>query len=252
MVEALIIGQRKSGTTWLYENFKKEKDINVSSLVKESNFFSKGTISTSEYHKLFPSKEGTKVEVDSSILSEASAVDRIKTYNPNMKVIIILREPTDYLISRINHSHRKGELNYDSKMQIEEFFMTNDWLLNEIDLSHVKRFQKNFSTQIILFEELKKNSDKVYNTIMNFILEPKGVKFVPQIKNPINQGRQSSMPLVTEFYTKIAKFLRKRGFHKIVNLLKNSYIRRAIESKKPRKLFSEEEIINYLKKSNKI
>jgi len=247
MVKALIIGQRKSGTTWLYENFKKEHLINVSEKVKESNFFSSEKLSIKEYHQLFSKKMGVSIEVDTSIISYPNAINRIKEYNPEMRIIIILREPVDYLFSRINHSYRKNELKYNSNMEIQEFFKENNWLLNEIELSHVERFKENFETLLIPYNDLKTDAGKVYNTIINFILSPKKVNAKPTIIEPINKGRQSRLPIITRFYTDFAKHLRQKGYHSIVNIFKESPIRKLIESRNPVELFSKNEINSYLK-----
>ena len=44
LIDGLVIGTRKAGTTWLYENFKLDSDFLVSEKVKESGFFSKELI----------------------------------------------------------------------------------------------------------------------------------------------------------------------------------------------------------------
>ena len=105
-VDFFIVGAPKAGTTSLYYYLDQHPDINMSS-VKEPNFFShkfinkqklyyqtKNVESIEDYHNLF------KKPKDKLIYGEASVsylfydvAQSIKEYNPNAKIIIILRNP---------------------------------------------------------------------------------------------------------------------------------------------------------------
>jgi len=111
-VSGLIIGTRKSGTTWLYENFRQDPRVVVSDKVKESGFFTgKSNLDTARYHDLFdPKSDLPRLEVDTSVCYASDAPDCIEQYNPQMRIVLILREPGSFLASRHTHSLRKGEL----------------------------------------------------------------------------------------------------------------------------------------------
>ena len=67
-VVGIVVGSRKCGTTWLYENFRHDPELTVSKTVKESGFFARPDDRDFEYYEgLFPNKPGKKVEVDASL-----------------------------------------------------------------------------------------------------------------------------------------------------------------------------------------
>ncbi|MDA3953962.1 MAG: sulfotransferase, partial [Bacteroidales bacterium] len=92
----LIIGAGRSGTTTLYEHLKLHSDICFSN-IKEVPYFSIPDIykrGESYYHSFFkPNKQKIIASSDTYLLIDKDAPKRIFDYNPNMKIIIMLREP---------------------------------------------------------------------------------------------------------------------------------------------------------------
>ena len=109
LVNFFIAGAPKCGTTSMYNYMKDHPDIFMCP-VKEPHFFARGlihirgmVISESEYISLFKSAPPSK-----SIVGEATAMylyfpealRRIKDYNPEARIMILLRNPVDMLLSR--------------------------------------------------------------------------------------------------------------------------------------------------------
>jgi len=105
-VSFIIVGAQKSGTTALWRFLEKSPDISLSS-VKETNFFStesywNGGHGESFYHsffELFP-RHPLGEASPSYLLNHEKVAPRIKAYNPNIKLIFILRNPSERAYSQ--------------------------------------------------------------------------------------------------------------------------------------------------------
>src|SRR5919112_4357571 len=139
-VVGLVIGSRKCGTTWLYQNFLDDPDIAVSRKVKESGFFARADDHDFSYYEgLFPQSPGKRVEVDSSLVYSPTAPAKILEYNPQMKIALILRDPVDYAVSRFLHMQRKRQV---SAAHIADTVKSDNVLRRELDyVSMLARFE---------------------------------------------------------------------------------------------------------------
>lgn len=118
MPNFLIIGAMKSGTTALYYYLGQHPQIYVSP-VKEPDFFcfegrgsldSEAVTQIESYQALFKGVSDEKAigEASHCYLYEPKAVDRIKYYLPDAKLIAILRNPIDRAHSHFLHAVRSG------------------------------------------------------------------------------------------------------------------------------------------------
>ena len=107
-VNCFLVGAQKSGSTALAGYLSQHKDIFLPT-VKAPNFFNEKykksfQIKTlEEYHDLFSWKESYQVDSSDCYHSDFIALDNIKKYNPEAKIIMLLRNPEKMLASL--HSH---------------------------------------------------------------------------------------------------------------------------------------------------
>jgi hypothetical protein len=112
LVNYLICGTLKGGTSALYDYFKKHPEIYIYAK-KEAHFFNhhdffknKLTIKDAYdyYHSLFPEYKLYNIigEATPCYMYLYDTVKRIWEYNPNMKIIIILRNPIERAYSQWN------------------------------------------------------------------------------------------------------------------------------------------------------
>lgn len=114
-IDFCVIGAQKCGTTNLAEHLSNHPDVGFCK-EKEPHFFSKSKDVKSNidsYHELYDLKSGKKIYGEAS--TSYSFVDeypdtakRIFEYNPNMKIIFIVRDPVSRIESHYNHRLRKG------------------------------------------------------------------------------------------------------------------------------------------------
>ena len=128
-----IIGAQKCGTSTLFDNLVKYKNI-YGGEIKEKNFFSHEDLyqkSSEWYHNLFPNvsvvfykyyKKIYFLDSSPSYLSQKDAADKIFEYNTKAKFIVMMRNPVDRAFSAWNMYRQMNLLNEVDKKNI---FNTN-------------------------------------------------------------------------------------------------------------------------------
>ena len=204
-----IVGQPKSGTTALHQFLGQHPEIYMSS-IKEPHFFCSDFHlesdraygkkrfydfrSESAYLQLFSKAKNVKVAGESSTnyLYSQVAADKIHNFNPDAKIIIILREPAKFLYSL--HSHyvkftEENEPDFLTALSIEgdrreekvlSPRVTSPSYLYYSQRVHysqqVKRYCDRFKPEqikVIIFEEFKSDNDRVFREVLEFLqVEP--------------------------------------------------------------------------------
>ena len=111
-VNTLIIGAGRSGTTSLFTYLEAHNDV-CFSIIKEVHYFSivelfrKGE---KYYHSFFRrcKNEPVIASADTYLLMDHEAIPRIHAYNPEMKIIVMLRDPVKRAYSSYNYSVNYG------------------------------------------------------------------------------------------------------------------------------------------------
>ncbi len=124
----IIIGAQKSGTTSLFNyinlystNFKKP-------IKKEIEFFTQNQhYSTDFYRAHFPLNKSARYktgEASPSYLFFPNTAQRIKKFSPNIKLVVILRDPVERAYSHFKFSMRKvpekERINFDRALKLED------------------------------------------------------------------------------------------------------------------------------------
>lgn len=184
-----IISAPKSGTTTLYEYFKEIPEIFMPA-EKEPHFFSDDIIpygysrsmSKKEYFKSFDKvKDEIWIgEASTSYLRNEKAAEKIAKFNPQSKIIILLRDPVKRAISEYLWYFRTGEeklhVNDAIKRDIENIENKSNKLSKIIDgglySKHIRRYFQVFDKKqikVIIFEEFTKNIQEEVKCIMEFL-----------------------------------------------------------------------------------
>ena len=105
-VNLLVIGTQKAGTTSLYEYIRQHPDIYFSDVKEVTYFVEDALYSKGEdyYHSFFTKIENEKIIASSYVhmLPCKKCPGRVKEYNPDMKFIVMLREPVSRAYSAYN------------------------------------------------------------------------------------------------------------------------------------------------------
>ena len=209
-----IVGQPKSGTTALHQFLGQHPEIYMSS-IKEPHFFCSDFHlesdraygkkrfydfrSESAYLQLFNKAKNVKVAGESSTnyLYSHVAAEKIYNFNPDAKIIIILREPAKFLYSLHSHYVKFTEenepdfltaLSLESQRQEEKALSPRVTSPSYLYYSQrvqyhqqVKRYCDRFKPEqikVIIFEEFKSDNKRVFREVLEFLgVEP---NFTPE------------------------------------------------------------------------
>jgi hypothetical protein len=193
----LIIGAGKSGTTSLDKYLKQHPQIFIPK-VKEPNFFGyentkiedleadpaevrhyQGSVTKiDDYLNLFKDAkpDQLKGETSNTYMYHPDAPDRIKYYNPDIKLIAILRQPAGRLYSRYLHLARENKLptpDFSDCLNKDTIWWRRNDLIKEgfyfKNLSPFFRLFPKNNIRIYLYEELNDQPERVLHDIYTFL-----------------------------------------------------------------------------------
>lgn len=178
LVDFMVIGAAKCGTTSLAYELSQHPKINFSK-IKEPHFFSRiidWKKNIQEYHTLFDEEEG-------KIYGEASPyytlhpefIDtskRIFEYNPEIKLIYIIRNPIERIYSNYKFQHAFNLLKYPLKDMEKEILENPIYINRSKYYMQIEQYLKYFPKEQLLIchlEEYIENRPKVLNSIYSFL-----------------------------------------------------------------------------------
>lgn len=193
-INLFIVGAAKSGTTSLWSYLKKHPDVFMpeDELHKEMCFFSSVKwYSERDYFGYFQQRvkdEKWIGDASTAYLTDPFSASQIYKYNPNARIIIILRNPAKRAYSlyswMVQHGYEyissfEKALEYESirrKKVFPNYFepgIRSDYLYYESGLYYdqVKRYIDLFgqNLRVYKFEDFKENSDLIYSNICSFL-----------------------------------------------------------------------------------
>jgi len=121
----LIIGTQKGGTTSLYRYLSKHPNIKPNYVVKELSFFDQYYQRGMPWYKShFPKRKRNRLyfEATTHYIFHPHTPKRIKEHLPNIKIIVLLRDPIFRAFSSYQHQVRAGRenLSFDEAIKLEK------------------------------------------------------------------------------------------------------------------------------------
>ena len=157
-VNFIGIGGQRCGTTWLYEVLKEHSEI-TTSVEKELHFFSYNYhFGTNWYQNQFRINNNSICgEFSTSYLHDIQVPARVKNYNPEIKIILSIRNPIDRFIS--HHRHEIQGRRFISHTNNPYDILNNNHTYLEYGLyfNFIRHWLKHFSKEqllVILFDDI--------------------------------------------------------------------------------------------------
>lgn len=208
-----IVGQPKSGTSALFSFLKGHPDVCVSA-TKEPQYFCKDINSQyfylsnqerneEQYLKLFAHCAEQKVimEASTAYLYSRVAAEGIRAFNPDAKIIMMLREPVEFLFTyhmqmlRTSCTFEEVE-DFMSAMELEaerkagkripgncfdpQFLYYSDRVSYTEQIERYRKIFPGEQLKIIIHDDFKANNEAVYDEVVAFLgLDP---RYRPQFK----------------------------------------------------------------------
>ena len=235
-----IIGASKCGTTSLWNMLNTHPEVFMST-PKEPVFFSFSNFYERlvEYEKLFAKVSNEKVIGEASpIYSETTLIpqipERIYNFNPNAKIIYIVRDPIERLKSvwrqtlHTGHWHKQV---YKNSCDVEVPLMPKKFIKAVYNYppyleatkywTHLNNYKEYFEDKNILllfFEDLKNNPKSVYSSICSFLnIQEKLDETIFEKKNS-SRGKKIERSWVVKLRQNKSIFKLYKGFSKILKL----------------------------------
>jgi hypothetical protein len=248
----IIIGAPRAGTTSLYHYLRQHPQI-VMSRVKETNYFAYlasqfetdhkiaprsnwVVTSPAEYEALFDAKKDTKAIGEASpFYSYAPGVpQQIKTHIPDVKLILIVRNPIERAYSTYLKNRREGtetrsfedalaqEIQNPSKVVCSE----NYYIRAGMYFEHIIRYRNHFDKsqlKIVFQEDLQNTPLQVLEDIFGFL----GVDtaFSPDVSVRFNEAmpplvvkKTSGRQLMKSLTRRIREYLPQKLYFSLLNI----------------------------------
>ena len=231
LVNLFIVGAAKSGTTSLWKYLSHHPDVftTADELHKEPAFFSLHGehLGLQNYHALYKEGEHQRYRCDASTayLTSPESAQRIYDYNPQAKIIAVLRNPIDRAYSLYNwmvgdgyewaptfrvalrleafrsHQRSRGFL-------MPEYFWNYMYVKSGFYVEQVDRYTRLFgnSFKAITFERLVSDQFSATQELCLFL----GISHNPMALPRENRSRRSFFPMATFAMRKLID-LRSRG-----------------------------------------
>lgn len=193
----LIIGAGKSGTTSLDFYLNQHPGIFMPE-VKEPNFFAYESHSLLDfsdadtrkhyedsitdiksYVALFENADESSLigEISNTTLYMPHALEAVKKYVPNAKLIVILRQPAERLFSRYTHLLRVNKVptsNFEEDVFNKQsiWWMRADLVQEGFYAKHLTKFYEHFAAEnikVLLFEDLMQDAQGTMKKITDFL-----------------------------------------------------------------------------------
>lgn len=218
------IGPGRSGTTYIYKILKKHPDILLADGIKETNYFNynykKGI---NWYGNFFKGYDRLKKwgEISNMYIFSPDALKRINNDLPNVKILVVFRNPYERIISVYKFRKKIGQAE-------SNFLLTLNKYPEIIDQNNYSKLYnqvfKNFSHEKVFvgfFDELRLNPQKFMSKIYKFLDVS---DFYPEeiIKDKVNKSVVLRNKKLAKLYKGVAKFLRENEHYKLLELIKSS------------------------------
>jgi len=175
-VNLFVIGINKAGTSWLYYLLRQHPDVFMSE-VKELYFFGDhedGPETLEAYHSHFPFEANYRYFGEATVMyyRDAQTAEQIYSYNPEAKVLAIVRDPIQRLLSQYRYHKQLGLIDETTSLQ-EALNDPDSMLLRD---SHYEdtlpAFAKRFGDDqftVVSLEEGKNAPDELWETLLSVL-----------------------------------------------------------------------------------
>lgn len=218
------IGAQKCASTWAYGVFQQMPQVHVSD-VKEVDFFSYYFDRGYEWYERHFTTETPvthRGEISPSYFIDSDAPARSAAYNPDLHVLVTLRDPVSRAYSNHLHEVRKGHISGDN-LEFETALENNPLYLEQGRYAtHLSRWLDHFPAErvhVIFQEEIHKDRKAMADRLADLMGLPRLEDFLDQRANESVRYRNTA---VGETLWKMGSYARRKGLGKMVEGVKSA------------------------------
>lgn len=235
-INTILIGAQKAGSSSLYQWIGQHPDVSAPESLKDVHYFTNDELynqGTTFFDKFYPSKIKEKIILHGAVnyILFDKCAERLHRYDPNLKLILILRNPVNRAFSAYTYfkkqQHEKRSFKDALKQEQEIPYTTYKDVSNLTYLEHgfyfkqLQHFIKYFDLEnihIVFYEELMADKKNKCAQIFKFL----GVEidFIPDFihKNKTGSVRSGKLNNILFGSNKIKNFVKKYSLYNLLPL----------------------------------
>lgn len=165
------VGAQRAGTSWLHNCLKNHPEVYMPR--KEVHFFDQKYEKGEDwYTSLFQDCDGAKTvgEITPEYMVESRFVDRIKSYDEKVKLIVILRSPLERSVSAYNLYRSHGYLkdtDFTQALEKDKGILNKSLYCQQVAYI-LNRFDRD-QVFICLFDDIEKQPEKLLKKVFIFL-----------------------------------------------------------------------------------
>jgi len=223
----IVIGPGRTGTTLVYEHFRSHPQIGMAHHVKETNFYNDNYDKGIDwYQRFFVGLEGKKAigEISNLYFFDPLVPERIHQTNPGVRLISILRNPYERLISAYRFRKRTGQIpsTMDLNLALDHY---PDLITDNYYDVHLWQYFSVFPREQILvlfYDELRQDPETFFHRLYAFIHVDLVSLSLPRSRvNP--SGKIRWAPLA-KWIRSGADLLREKEWFTLLDTLKRNHL----------------------------
>lgn len=219
----LVIGTFRAGTSWLQSVFVEHPEIFVPH-EKELFYFTHNHYRGIEWYFNFYKNVNETYkhigEICPAYLSDPQAPSRIRSELGDIKIIAILRNPFDQIVSMYQHHIIRGE----EDMPFEKAVIENRKYLNNIMYAeHIQNYRNLFSSEnllILFFDDFTMDPKKFLSKIFLFL--DVEYMYCNKFNEKINKSGKSKIKVLDNAISRAGEFLRKNDLYFLKQKIKDT------------------------------
>lgn len=226
----LYVGSAKCGSTWLFEALRAHPEVFVP-IAKDIYFFDKYYDKGLDWYASFFTKTDTRVkamgELSHDYLYSRSAVKRIASDLPDVKLLACIRNPIERAFSVYLYRKRNGTAgaDFDSTIKKTPFVIERgkyyEYILMYRELFGEDRFK------VFLFDDLKKNSFEFAREVYKFLEVDSSFEYSAASKKVLPASTARIIG-ISRLVKKGANKLRQLGYANLIGRVKKSSFTRLL------------------------
>lgn len=226
----LAIGPQRTGTSWMDAALRTHPDVQLPSRVKETFFFDRNLGNGPTWYdaQFGQERELLRGEIGPTYFESPGALDAIGALANHPRIIVTVRHPIERSISSFRHHVRAGRVSGSSLRAAVD--LVPSILEASRYSSHLPRWQRAFGAQQVLIlptDLIDSEPEAAYVDICQYL--GLDLASLPSLPDRTYLGATSEMPrfpLLARFATQAAGRMRSLGLHSVVNLGKQSGLKR--------------------------
>ena len=235
-LDFLCIGPQRTASSWLQEVLQCHPSVCLPKGVKETMFFDLRYAKGLDWYNWHfeHSSEGQKCgEIAPTYFDSPEACERIVSLRPNIKIIIMVRNPIERTFSLYRHHFSKGRIGVDFQTALS---MHPELISSSKYSQHATYWESAIPRDQIAYiwqDEVVTDPEAVLSKICDFIGLPR-LETLPAIaRDVVNHATAPKSKLLAFTLSSISTALRSARLYKIVDIAKSFGLKSVFEGGKP-------------------